>query len=104
MVRFAVFYYFLASAGSCWHALADSHSSENIARRAGLPNWQDFDLHHRRKTGATKHHEAGVSVRKIQAWLGHERLEVTPRLSGVEDAADESSHQQVNHGALVAFV
>ncbi len=76
---------------------------EKIAKRAGL-NWEDFDLHRWRKTGATRHHENGVSVRKIQAWLGHESLEVTLDYLGVDDAADEISQEQVNNGALAAFV
>lgn len=75
-----------------------------IARRAGIEKWEDFNLHRWRKTGATKHHEKGVSVRKIQAWLGHESLEVTLDYLGVDDAADEISQQQVNNGALAAFV
>lgn len=77
---------------------------KNMAKSAGLPNWDDFDLHRWRKTGATRHHENGVSVRKIQAWLGHESLEVTLDYLGVEDAADEISQEQVNSGALAAFV
>ena len=77
---------------------------KNIAERAGLSNWDDFDLHRWRKTGATRHHEKGVSVRKIQAWLGHESLEVTLDYLGVDDAADEISQEQVNNGALAAFV
>ena len=75
-----------------------------IAKRAGLPSWKEFDLHRWRKTGATRHHENGVSVRKIQAWLGHETLEVTLEYLGVADAADESSQEQVNSGALSAYV
>lgn len=75
-----------------------------IAKRAGLPTWEQFDLHRWRKTGATRHHESGVSVRKIQAWLGHESLEVTLDYLGVEDAADQHSQEQVNSGALAAFV
>jgi integrase len=47
---------------------------KKIAKRAGLANWQEWDLHRWRKTGATRHHESGVSVRKIQSWLGHESL------------------------------
>jgi integrase len=77
---------------------------KKIAKRAGLSNWEDFDLHRWRKTGATRHHEKGVSVRKIQAWLGHESLEVTLDYLGVEDAADEISQEQVNSGALAAYV
>jgi integrase len=77
---------------------------KKIAKRAGLKNWKDFDLHRWRKTGATRHHENGVSVRKIQAWLGHESLDVTLAYLGVEDAADEISQEQVNNGALAAYV
>jgi len=77
---------------------------KSIAKRAGLSNWKDFNLHRWRKTGATKHHEGGVSVRKIQAWLGHESLEITLDYLGVDDAADEISQQQVNNGALAEFV
>jgi integrase len=75
-----------------------------IAKRSGLATWNEFDLHRWRKTGATRHHESGVSVRKIQAWRGHESLEVTLDYLGVEDAADQHSHEQVNSGALSAFV
>jgi integrase len=75
-----------------------------IAKRAGLATWEQFDLHRWRKTGATRHHESGVSVRKIQAWLGHKSLEVTLDYLGVEDAADQHSQEQVNSGALAAFV
>jgi len=85
----------------------DSHflgKCKNIAKRAELSNWEDFDLHRWRKTGATRHHESGVSVRKIQARLGHESLEVTLDYLGVEDASDEISQEQVNNGALIAFV
>jgi integrase len=77
---------------------------EAIAKRSGLVTWNQFDLHRWRKTGATRHHESGVSVRKIQAWLGHESLEVTLDYLGVEDAADQHSQEQVNSGALAAFV
>jgi hypothetical protein len=45
-----------------------------------------------------------VSVRKIQAWLGHESLEVTLDYLGVEDAADEFSQEQVNNGPLAVYV
>jgi len=64
----------------------------------------EWELHSFRKTGATRHHANGVSVRKIQAWLGHESLEVTLAYLGVEDAADETSQEQVNSGALAGFV
>ncbi len=73
-----------------------------VSKRAGL-NPQEWTLHRWRKTGATRHHEDGVSVRKIQAWLGHESLAVTLEYLGVEDAADEYSQEQVNNGSLAAF-
>lgn len=88
------------------HGGVESHFlrwCEKIAKRAGL-KWEDFDLHRWRKTGATRHHDNGVSVRKIQAWLGHESLEVTLDYLGVDDAADEISQEQVNNGALAAYV
>ena len=89
------------------HGKVQSHflrQCKAIAKRAGLLTWAQFDLHRWRKTGATRHHESGVSVRKIQAWLGHESLEVTLDYLGVEDAADAHSQEQVNSGALAAFV
>lgn len=79
------------------HAAPGSVLPEPTQDRYGL-------LHRWRKTGATRHHESGVSVRKIQACLGHESLEVTLDYLGVEDAADANSQEQVNSGALVAFV
>lgn len=45
-----------------------------------------------------------LSVRKIQAWLGHQSLDVTLDYLGVDDAADEHSQEQVNNGALAAYV
>jgi len=76
---------------------------KTIAKRAGLATWREFELHRWRKTGATRHHEGGVSVRKIQCWLGHESLDLTLAYLGVDDAADETSQEQVNNGALAAF-
>jgi hypothetical protein len=52
------------------------------------------------KRDQTRHHEDGVSVRKIQAWLGHESLEGTLDYLGVEDAAYEISQEQVNRNLL----
>jgi integrase len=69
-----------------------------------LLNWEEFNLHRFRKTGATRHHEGHVSVRKIQAWLGHESLEEMLDYLGIVDAADEVSQEQVNNGALREFV
>ena len=77
---------------------------KKIAKRAGLSDWREFNLHRWRKTGATCHDESGVSVRKIQAWLGHESLDVTLDYLGVSDAADDYSQDQVNKGALAGFV
>jgi integrase/recombinase XerD len=49
---------------------------KNIATRAGLADTK-WELHKLRKTFATMHADAGVSVRTIQEWLGHSSLEVT---------------------------
>jgi len=76
---------------------------KKVAKRAGLSDWKEFDLHRWRKTGATFQHEDGVSVRNIQARLGHESLDVTLAYLGIEDAADESSQEQVNNGSLAEF-
>jgi integrase len=89
------------------HGGIDTHfldKCKRISRKACLVNWRDFDLHRWRKTGATRHHEDHVSVRKIQSWLGHESLEETLAYLGIVDAADEVSQEQVNTGALAEFV
>lgn len=89
------------------HGGIDTHfldKCKRIARKACLVDWRDFDLHRWRKTGATRHHEDHVSVRKIQSWLGHESLEETLAYLGIVDAADEVSQEQVNTGALAEFV
>jgi integrase len=65
-----------------------------IAKRAGLTG---FELHRWRKSFATRLHESGVSVRKIQAYLGHTTLDVTLIYLGVSDAADEASQEQINN-------
>jgi integrase len=71
-----------------------------IAKRAGLTG---FELHRWRKTFATKLHESGVSVRKIQAYLRHTKLDVTLLYLGIEDAADEASQEQINNTSLAAM-
>jgi site-specific recombinase XerD len=71
-----------------------------IAKRAGL---NGFELHRWRKTFATQLHESGVSVRKIQSYLGHTKLDVTLIYLGVSDAADEASQEQFNNSSLAAF-
>jgi site-specific recombinase XerD len=71
-----------------------------IAKRAGL---KGFELHRWRKTFATLLHESRVSVRKIQSYLGHTKLDVTLIYLGVSDAADEASQEQINNSTLAAF-
>jgi integrase/recombinase XerD len=47
---------------------------------------ENFYLHRLRKTCATRWSNSGVSVRTIQAWLGHKSLETTMLYLGVQDS------------------
>ena len=47
------------------------------------PVCEHFYLHRFRKTCATRWHEAGISIRTIQNWLGHKSLETTMIYLGV---------------------
>jgi integrase/recombinase XerD len=85
---------------------------QNLAFRAGLNCGECFNkqgqccsdhamchqwgLHKFRKTFATLHHEAGVSVRTIQRWLGHSSLDTTLRYLAGSDDASERTRLQVN--------
>jgi hypothetical protein len=71
-----------------------------IGMRAGV---DEVKLHRFRKTGATMLHEDGVSVRKIQEYLGHTTLTITLLYLGVADAADEASQEQINNTSLAAL-
>jgi integrase len=46
------------------------------------PVCQHFYLHRFRKTCATRWIEAGISIKKVQVWLGHKSLETTERYLG----------------------
>ncbi len=51
---------------------------------------RSFGLHDFRRTFATAHHQAGVSVRQLMLWLGHSNMETTLRyLAGADAASDE---------------
>ena len=60
------------------------------------PVCEKWTLHRFRKTFATLHHEAGVSPRTLQKWLGHKSLETTLRYLGIADARSERTREQVN--------
>jgi integrase len=62
--------------------------------RAMCHHW---GLHRFRKTFATMHHEAGVSVRTIQRWLGHSSLDTTLRYLAGSDDGSERIRTQVNN-------
>ena len=51
------------------------------------PVCEHFYLHRFRKTCATRWHEAGIPIRTIQMWLGHQSLETTMIYLGVTDSA-----------------
>jgi integrase len=60
---------------------------QQIANRAGLDG-STFSLHSWRRTFATRLHDNGVGVRKIQYYLGHTELTTTLRYLGL--TADNS--------------
>jgi integrase/recombinase XerD len=45
---------------------------------------------------ATMHHDAGVSPRTLQAWLGNGDLETTLRYLAVADVKSQRTREQVN--------
>jgi site-specific recombinase XerC len=51
-----------------------------------LSQQSDSRLHRLRKTAATRWSHNGISVRTIQAWLGHKSLETTMLYLGVQDS------------------
>ena len=60
------------------------------------PVCKKWILHRFRKSFATLHHEAGVSPRTLQKWLGHKSLETTIRYLGIADARSVRTRSQVN--------
>jgi len=63
------------------------------SNRAMCHHW---GLHRFRKTFATMHDEAGVSVRTIQRWLGHSSLDTTLRYLAGSDDGSERTRERVN--------
>ena len=51
---------------------------KRLAKQAGL-NPKEWHLHRFRDTAATRWLRAGVDVRTVQAWLGHESLDTTQK-------------------------
>ena len=51
---------------------------KKVSKRAGL-NPKEWHLHRFRDTAATRWLRAGVDVRTVQAWLGHESLDTTQK-------------------------
>jgi integrase len=62
-----------------------------------VPLCDRWELHALRKTFATMHHDAGVSARTIQSWLGHSDLETTLRYLKVNDNRSATTRTQVNN-------
>ncbi|MGZ4824796.1 MAG: tyrosine-type recombinase/integrase, partial [Terriglobales bacterium] len=61
-----------------------------------------WELHKFRRTFATMHHEAGVSARTLQAWLGHSDLETTLAYLQIADVRSDRTREQVNN-SFAAF-
>lgn len=86
---------------------------QHLALRAGLncggcynraghccknrPMCKGWGLHRFRKTFATMHHEAGVSVRTIQRWLRHSSLDTTLRYLAGSDDKSAKTRLKVNN-------
>jgi integrase len=73
---------------------------QNVAKDAGLAG--KYELHKFRKSFASIHHEAGVSARTLQMWLGHSELETTLAYLEAADMRSERTREQVNH-SFAAF-
>jgi site-specific recombinase XerD len=57
---------------------------------ADAPVCEHWILHRFRKNFATDRHQAGVSARQIQKWLGHSSLETTLRyLATLDDTSEQ---------------
>ncbi|ADW67170.1 tyrosine-type recombinase/integrase [Granulicella tundricola] len=63
---------------------------------ANHPVCTEWGLHKFRKTFATLHSEAGVSVRTIQKWCGHSSLSCTLKYLAAADLRSERTRNQVN--------
>src|ERR1039458_8343769 len=72
---------------------------QTIVKKAGLAG--KFELHKFRKSFATMHHEAGVSARTLQKWLGHSSLETTLAYLEAADIRSERTREQVNNSFAV---
>ena len=69
------------------------------AKIAGLPGV--YGLHKFRKSFASWHHEAGVSARTLQRWLGHSSLETTLQYLEAADIRSERTREQVNNSFAI---
>jgi integrase/recombinase XerD len=72
---------------------------QNIVENARLTG--KWELHKLRKSFATMHHEAGVSARTLQKWLGHSSLETTLAYLEAADVRSERTRTQVNSSFAV---
>jgi integrase/recombinase XerD len=72
---------------------------QTLVTNAGLSG--KYELHKFRKTFATMHHEAGVSARTLQKWLGHASLETTLAYLEAADIRSERTRDQVNNSFAV---
>jgi integrase/recombinase XerD len=74
--------------GECVTKKGKSCETHAVCRRCGL--------HKFRKTSATMHRQAGVSLPTLQKWLGHANLGTTTRYTAVADLRSERTRTQVN--------
>jgi integrase len=72
---------------------------QTIVQKAGLAG--RYELHKFRKSFASWHHEAGVSARTLQKWLGHSSLETTLQYLEAADIRSVRTREQVNNSFAV---
>ena len=85
---------FLSFQGGQIHSNNLTLTIKNIAKKAGVPYWQDMCCHALRAGYATTKHAQGESIKTIQKSLGHSKLETTLRY--IKDSQSEINASMKN--------
>lgn len=79
-----------ATAGSCRRSSFIHDLCKAVAKRAGLDS-EKWHMHRFRDTAAMRWLRAGIDVRTVQAWLGHESLATTQKYLKPSKESEKSS-------------